>query len=372
MRNDGAGRRAGDTPLVPALARHPPRRRSPTRVQRAADLTTDRSRAGCDGPTGADGAWLMYDRLVSGSHGCPARLRRARRGLHAGTMRHASSDGDVTCVGAVSGSSRPLSTAPLAERRTPLAVALRRYARRGAIVGRQATIIGAHPPLGVQALTACTVLEFDVDVFVACVATEISISRALNVELALRFEDVFATIGDSAFGSVRQRLIRHLLALANDPDSTPTYRVIDHPAAAGRHDRLIERGRRSRARPIAGRRADLDRRRRHPAAERRSTGLVPQLLAGRVALLRRGSRGYLSRSPIGERRLRGREARDRHAERRAGHVVEPDPLDLGDRLRVAAVLAADPDLEARAASRGPCRPRSSSARRSRRRASGTG
>lgn len=100
-----------------------------------------------------------------------------------------------------------------------------RYARRGAIVGRQATIVGAHPPLGIQALTACTVLEFDVDVFISCVATELSISRALNVELALRFEDVFATIGDSAFGSVRQRLIRHLLALASDPDSTQTYRV---------------------------------------------------------------------------------------------------------------------------------------------------
>ena len=100
-----------------------------------------------------------------------------------------------------------------------------RYARRGSIVGRQATMVGAHPPLGVQALTDCTVLEFDVDVFVACVATELSISRALNVELALRFEDVFATIGDSAFGSVRQRLIRHLLALANDPDSMPTYLV---------------------------------------------------------------------------------------------------------------------------------------------------
>jgi CRP/FNR family cyclic AMP-dependent transcriptional regulator len=100
-----------------------------------------------------------------------------------------------------------------------------RYARRGAIVGRQATIVGAHPPLGIQALTDCTVLEFDVDVFISCVATELSISRALNVELALRFEDVFATIGDSAFGSVRQRLIRHLLALANDPEAMTTHRV---------------------------------------------------------------------------------------------------------------------------------------------------
>src|SRR5207244_7804144 len=38
-------------------------------------------------------------------------------------------------------------------------------------------------------------------------------------------------------------------------------------------------------------------------------------------------------------------ARDRHAERRAGHVVEPDLVAEGDRGRIAAVLAADADLE---------------------------
>ena len=51
---------------------------------------------------------------------------------------------------------------------------------------------------------------------------------------------------------------------------------------------------------------------------------------------------------VAERGLGRGEAGDRDAERRARHVVEPDPLALGDRLRVAAVLAADPELEVRA------------------------
>ena len=48
--------------------------------------------------------------------------------------------------------------------------------------------------------------------------------------------------------------------------------------------------------------------------------------------------------------LRRRQPRDRHAERRAGDVVEAGAVAEVDRGRVAAVLAADADLEVRAAS----------------------
>src|SRR2546421_11792263 len=48
-----------------------------------------------------------------------------------------------------------------------------------------------------------------------------------------------------------------------------------------------------------------------------------------------------------EHRLRGRHAGDRHPVRRAAHVVEPGHLEEGDRLGVAAVLAADAELEVR-------------------------
>src|SRR5262249_62043518 len=50
-------------------------------------------------------------------------------------------------------------------------------------------------------------------------------------------------------------------------------------------------------------------------------------------------------SRVLERRLRRREAGERDAERRAGHVVETDPVAERDRVRLAAVLAADTELE---------------------------
>lgn len=89
-----------------------------------------------------------------------------------------------------------------------------RYARRGALIGKYSPLSGDHAPLAVQAVSDCTILEFAQDVFTMCAATEISLSSAVVVELAQRLEDVYATVGDSAFGSVRQRLARHLLALA--------------------------------------------------------------------------------------------------------------------------------------------------------------
>ena len=66
------------------------------------------------------------------------------------------------------------------------------------------------------------------------------------------------------------------------------------------------------------------------------------------------SRGYLSRTSASLRRgLGGGQPRDRDAERRAGDVVQPDLVAEGDARRVAAVLAADADLQAR--SRGAAR-----------------
>src|SRR4051794_24850745 len=49
-----------------------------------------------------------------------------------------------------------------------------------------------------------------------------------------------------------------------------------------------------------------------------------------------------------ERHLRGREARDGDAEGRAGDVVEAHLAEEADRRGIAAVLAADPELDLRA------------------------
>src|SRR4051794_1949716 len=53
------------------------------------------------------------------------------------------------------------------------------------------------------------------------------------------------------------------------------------------------------------------------------------------------------RLAVVEHGLRGGHARDRHAVRRAADVVESSHVEEGDRLRVAAVLAADAQLELR-------------------------
>src|SRR5438128_735543 len=48
---------------------------------------------------------------------------------------------------------------------------------------------------------------------------------------------------------------------------------------------------------------------------------------------------------LAKRGLRRRKARDRHAERRTRDVVEPDLVAEGDRGRIAAMLAADAELQ---------------------------
>src|SRR4029077_2915792 len=58
-----------------------------------------------------------------------------------------------------------------------------------------------------------------------------------------------------------------------------------------------------------------------------------------------GRGSSLARHVLAERSLGRREAGDWDAERRAGDVVERELVAEGDRGRVAAVLAADADLE---------------------------
>ena len=60
-------------------------------------------------------------------------------------------------------------------------------------------------------------------------------------------------------------------------------------------------------------------------------------------LLATGNGSFHTR--LRQRRLRRGQARERHPERRARHVVEPDAVAEGDRSRFAAVLAADAELE---------------------------
>lgn len=91
-----------------------------------------------------------------------------------------------------------------------------RYPRRGAIVGKRFDPCGDHAPVSVQAVTSCTVLELDAEELRRLVETDVTIGRVFVSELAGRLMDMYAAVADVAFGSMRQRIVRHLLAMADD------------------------------------------------------------------------------------------------------------------------------------------------------------
>src|ERR1700720_3980292 len=75
------------------------------------------------------------------------------------------------------------------------------------------------------------------------------------------------------------------------------------------------------------------------------TSLITPHGEARVAQTNGTRRSGLAGRPFAGRRLRGGKPGDRHPERRARDIVEPDLVTEGDRARVAAMLAADADLE---------------------------
>src|SRR5689334_22706178 len=86
--------------------------------------------------------------------------------------------------------------------------------------------------------------------------------------------------------------------------------------------------------------AMLERGRRTGGSARRTKPRPPAFASLTPADLRLAAR------ILTQRRLRRRKPRDRHAERRARYVVQIHLVAERDRRRIAAVLAADADLEA--------------------------
>src|SRR5262245_34676987 len=91
-----------------------------------------------------------------------------------------------------------------------------RYARRGALLARRSYLLGGHSPIAIHAVTDVELIELDATAFLRLIETEASVARAVLAELSRRLEDVYATVADRAFGTVRERIARHLLALSGD------------------------------------------------------------------------------------------------------------------------------------------------------------
>ena len=91
-----------------------------------------------------------------------------------------------------------------------------RYARRGSLLARRSYLLGGHSPIAIHAISDVELLELDAVPFLRLVETDASVARAVLAELSRRLEDVYATVADAAFGTVREKVARHLLALSGD------------------------------------------------------------------------------------------------------------------------------------------------------------
>jgi CRP/FNR family transcriptional regulator, cyclic AMP receptor protein len=90
-----------------------------------------------------------------------------------------------------------------------------RYARPGAVLGAP-TAVGGPVDVSVQALTDTTVLMLDVTAIRSLAMADAHVAWSLAEEVTRRLYEVLEAFSGNVFGSVRQRVARHLLDLAAD------------------------------------------------------------------------------------------------------------------------------------------------------------
>jgi CRP-like cAMP-binding protein len=88
-----------------------------------------------------------------------------------------------------------------------------RFVRPGSMIG---SLTVGRAALSVQAVVDCTVLELDQATLRSSVLEDGRTGLALIGEIARRLEDTYLTLANNTFGSMRERVARHLLDLATE------------------------------------------------------------------------------------------------------------------------------------------------------------
>jgi CRP/FNR family transcriptional regulator len=105
-----------------------------------------------------------------------------------------------------------------------------RYARTGELLGVPA-IIGGPVPVSVQTVTDTMLLMLNARVLHQLGETDATIAWLLAQEVTQRLYDTIEAVADNAFGSLRQRVARHLLDLAQLQDGRLVAAVAQHELA---------------------------------------------------------------------------------------------------------------------------------------------
>jgi CRP/FNR family transcriptional regulator, cyclic AMP receptor protein len=116
-------------------------------------------------------------------------------------------DDDPRCVLVVSGLVRVFLSAPDGRSTTV------RYARSGEILGVP-TLFGGPAPVSVQMVTDVKALMLDANAMRHLARTDPDVAWVLLHEVTQRLYDTLEAVAQNSFGSLRQRVARHLLDLA--------------------------------------------------------------------------------------------------------------------------------------------------------------
>jgi len=149
----------------------------------------------------------------------PTRLRQSliqeaiRVNLPAGTTLYYEED-EPRCGLVVSGLIRVYMTSPDGRQITV------RYARVAELLGI-AAIVGGPAPVGVQMLTDANLLMLNVRTLQRSAQTEPEVGWLLAQEVTRRLYDTLEALAGNTFGSLQQRVARHLLDLAASRQQGP-------------------------------------------------------------------------------------------------------------------------------------------------------
>lgn len=96
-----------------------------------------------------------------------------------------------------------------------------RYARSGDIVASTSVYDQRQCLPGFRTLSAATVLIFNMDGVRALARADVRVANVFNVEMADRLYAYFAELAGTTFGSLRERVVRHLLDVASEQQRGP-------------------------------------------------------------------------------------------------------------------------------------------------------
>lgn len=96
-----------------------------------------------------------------------------------------------------------------------------RYARQGDILAASVLFERRLTGAGCRTLTPASVLIFNMDNVRALATSDVRVANVFNVEMAARLFAYFDELAGTTFGSLRERVVRHLLDVASEQQRGP-------------------------------------------------------------------------------------------------------------------------------------------------------